>query len=155
MVADLIAKQVEKRLGEVQASSSGDTPVKPDPKIEAKSKSGYVWENGVLKVIVESFKKTGKTVNAKILFENISDKNIELAYNNNNAHLLDEDGGRWIWKSDTADLYSRRAILAGKKIRAMITFEAKDSVNGRVFDLFLQSDNGHQYIITIQNIKSE
>lgn len=159
MVADLIAKQIEKKPGAIPTTLANSAAAKQETKAEIKKESGSVWEDGAIRVTVESLKKSGKAVNANILFENISDKNIKLDYYYSTAHLLDEDGGRWNWKSDSAEMHNGRDILAGKKIRAKITFEAKDSNNGRVFDLFLLPRSGYsdfyKYSLSIQNIKSE
>jgi len=116
----------------------------------------YVWEDGVLRVTVASLKKTGTSVTVLLSYENISDKPIKVDVNPAKADLLDENGERWRYKSDTARLFHGRNILPGAKIRSRMTFTAKDSTSGSMFDLFLEryAVGVYEYSLAIQNIKA-
>jgi len=64
-------ERIAKMIGE-----EAETPYLVGP--EPRPPKGYVWEDGVLRVTVESLKKIGKEAIMKIVFENISDEPIKV-----------------------------------------------------------------------------
>ena len=119
--------------------------------------SPNVWEDGVLLVEVESLKKSGKYIDAQMLFKNISGNPINIDLNAGpSCHMLDENGSRWEFDNDTAELRYGRNMLPGNRIRTKMKFEAKDSANGTIFDIFLESERNsdiYNFNLVMQGVK--
>lgn len=154
MVADLIRQVASKPQSSKNGQTAQSAEVQPQKADEKKDvASAYVWDDGSLKVTIESFKKSGKNINVAAIFENISDKALRVSIGGE-SHLLDEDGGRWAFSgTDTAELRNSRDIQAGKRVKTKMVFEARDGDSGTVFDMVIKDWTGHQYRLNIQNMK--
>lgn len=151
MVADLIAKQVEKRPGVIQPTTANSSQVKQ----EAKGVQGTdkVFQNDFLKIIVKSLKKAGKTINLVLVYENITDKDYAVRAYSGETYLLDENGEKWKNRENSAINYSSygsgTVLLPNTKLNAKLTFEPKEDVGGKAFS-FISS---HTYMLPTGGFK--
>jgi len=139
-------------------SSGTDTPTPittPTPTPTTSTQTNYSWTNDVLKATLTSVKKVGDIITIEATYKNLSDKEITLHILSNYTYLLDENGNRWLFQDDTAEIYYRRTIFPARQISTKMRFKAKDSNSGHNFDLIFNDgyeDYTEYFSHQIQNI---
>jgi hypothetical protein len=131
-------------------SSGSDTPSITN--LEGK----YSWTNDILKATLTSVKKVGNIITIEVTYKNLSEKEISLYIQNASTYLLDENGNRWLFQNDTAEISSGRTIFSKRQISTTMRFKAKDANSGYTFDLIF-NDGYERYSTSyfshqIQNI---
>lgn len=125
-------------------SSGTDTPITtPTPTPTTSTQTNYSWTNDVLKATLTSVKKVGDIITIEATYKNLSDKEISLNIWDDGTYLLDENGNRWLFQDDTAEIYSTRTIFPERQIATKMRFKAKDSNDGHNFDLIF--NDGYEY----------
>lgn len=134
MVADLIAKQVERR------GPAAKTPATPSTSQTAKVESKQevpLFQNDYFKITAKSLNKTGKTIKLVLLYENITDKNLSIAIYRD-RYLTDENGEGWDFKGVEPDSMTNSTDFPPKLPKSVkLTFSAKDDPNGTIFTAIL------------------
>jgi hypothetical protein len=109
--------------------------VKPVVSLGSDTSSTYSWTNDILKATLTSVNKVGDIITIEATYKNLSEKEINLAIQKRSTYLLDENGNRWLFQNDTAEISSTRTIFSTRQISTKMRFKAKDSNSGYNFDL--------------------
>ena len=124
------------------------------------------FEDQVIRVTVRSLKKQDKSITLVVIYETILAQPVNIYFQDKGTYLLDENGNKWDWQSDTATLpnmhYGPQSTLSpNSKLTNKITFKATATgeTNGRLFSLvnrlsFGGAANG-EGVVTINDIPAE
>ncbi|HYR27810.1 MAG TPA: hypothetical protein VEU30_05060, partial [Thermoanaerobaculia bacterium] len=126
---------VKKIMGMILKPSGGSTTRTDDapPSSQDPPKSRY-WEGNGLRIVVDSFTRTGNAINATIAVENLRDQ--ELAYYEvGRYYLLDENGEHWGGRTADGNASFYISVPARSRVRTRWSFQPGTSPTGTVFTL--------------------
>lgn len=143
IVAELASKPAERKAGVVAKPTVAQQSV---PKTGKES----VFENEFLKVTARPVKKQGKGATLVVLYENLGDVPYKMGYHETrNTYLLDEDGNRWDFQSDTVNVSSGVVLVPKTKLHNRITFQSIGESGGHFFT-FVSGVDFFQMIVNNQ-----
>ena len=111
-----------------------------------------VFENKVIRITVKSLKKVRDTINLVVIYENL--EGLENSIRSVGVHLLDENGERWDYASDTVGFSYHQAFIPNTQLTIKISFKATDGTEGQVFSFHQRISRlkGESINVIINNI---
>lgn len=101
-------------------------------------KKNYSDDN--FQVTLKSCTKNRKNIYCVLIYKNISNMNVGIGFLGNTTYLVDDNGERWDYKSNTAIVngHRRTEIPQQTHLITKVTFVAQGNTEGKKFSLFIK-----------------
>lgn len=115
--------------GSANKKSVPDSPLAAD----------HVYRDDNFEVTLKSCTKKGKSIHCVVVYKNISEMNVEVGIDYGTTYLVDENGERWDYKSNTAIRKGSNGteIIQHTHLITKFVFIAQEDTTGAKFSIYI------------------
>ena len=141
-----------------KVKSLEDSVSKPENALSSNIAGPSSFENDFIKIFYNRARRVKDSVEITFVFENLTNKSIELTGYTDHIFLTDEFGDRWGLKVELAFGFSKGTgsgqILPGSPVVTKFTFVREDSDDVKVFNFYadMSSRKHGKFRVSINNI---
>lgn len=163
-----IEELLAKGIGSFNPGTTTQTvPLSPVSSAGATSPAHPSFETESYRIVVDSAQHKGNTLSLTLMFESLSDHNVNFSWDGYQTYLIDDNGEKWKLERNLSDVHlgsnytvaeynsymaglGRITLLPNTKLKATITFSAQGQASGTDFTLASveeQPKHGRQILI--------
>jgi pyrimidine deaminase RibD-like protein len=147
-------QKLEQRIGAQNDQATIPASVGKAAVDNSKVPANYSYRDENFLVTLKKCTKKGKDINCIVKYENISGANVSIMVLDDPTYMVDEDGERWSYKSNSAIIGYNTEITNKTYLTTKFIFDAQGGTVGSVFSLFIRHrlNNRDEFKITFNDV---